>query len=116
MKLNGDFVPTSNQNSIGKNNLRDHYLDGSGANYASQFAQYFVKYIKAYKALNAAPDYITIQNEPFNSQVGYPTLYLFADEQASLIQNYVGPALSSIGTKIWTLDHNTSKFSSTSAC
>ncbi|KAJ5197824.1 Endo-1-6-beta-D-glucanase neg1 [Penicillium cinerascens] len=106
MKLNGVIDGTTNQN-----NLNDGYLSGGTgtSGYASAFAQYFVKYIQAYKNLGATIDAITIQNEPLNSQSGYPTMYVYADESAQLIQNYVGPAISNAGlsTDIWAYDHNT---------
>ncbi|KAJ5220222.1 Endo-1-6-beta-D-glucanase neg1 [Penicillium chermesinum] len=106
MKLNGKL-----DGSTDNNNLNDGYL-GSGvgtSGYASAFAQYFVKYIQAYKDQGASIDAITIQNEPLNSQSGYPTMYVYADESAQLIQKYVGPALSNAGlsTGIWAYDHNT---------
>lgn len=104
MKLNGVIDGTTT-----KNNLNDGYLTNNGAQYSSAFAEYFVKYIQAYEAQGAHIDAITIQNEPLNSQAGYPTMYMFSNEQADLIQNYVGPALKNAGldTKIWAYDHNT---------
>ena len=109
MKLNGVIDGTTTNN-----NLNDGYLSsGVGSTgYASAFAQYFVKYIQAYKNLGVAIDAITIQNEPLNSQSGYPTMYVYADESAQLIQKYIGPALANAGldTKIWAYDHNTGEF------
>ncbi|KAJ5120165.1 Endo-1-6-beta-D-glucanase neg1 [Penicillium atrosanguineum] len=106
MKLNGVI-----DGSTTNNNLNDGYLSsGTGTSgYASAFAQYFVKYIQAFKNLGAPIDAITIQNEPLNSQSGYPTMYVYADESAQLIQNYIGPAISKAGldTDIWAYDHNT---------
>lgn len=107
MKLNGVIDGNTNNN-----NLNDGYLTSGGTGstgYSSQFAQYFVKYIQAYESLGAHIDAITIQNEPLNSQAGYPTMYVYDYESAQLIQNYVGPALSSAGlnTAIWAYDHNT---------
>lgn len=107
MKLNGVIDGNTNNN-----NLNDGYLTSAGlgsTGYSSAFAQYFVKYIQAYEAAGAHIDAITIQNEPLNSQAGYPTMYMFDYEQAGLIQDYVGPALASAGlnTKVWAYDHNT---------
>lgn len=106
MKLN-NVIDGSTTN----NNLNDGYL-GTGVGstgYPSEFAQYFVKYIQAYEALGANINAITIQNEPLNSQTGYPTMYMFDYEQGDLIQSYVGPALASAGldTAVWAYDHNT---------
>jgi O-glycosyl hydrolase len=104
MKLNGVIDGSTNNN-----NLNDGYITNNGAQYSSAFAQYFVKYIKAFEALGATIDAITVQNEPLNSQAGYPTMYMFSNEQGTLIQDYIGPALASAGlsTKIWAYDHNT---------
>lgn len=96
MKLNGVIQGTTTNNNL------NHA-------YVSQFAQYFVKYIKAYASLGAPIDAITIQNEPLNSQAGMPTMYVYADESGSLIQQNIGPALKSAGlsTGVWAYDHNT---------
>jgi len=104
MKLNGVIDGTSTNN-----NLNDGYLTNNGPQYSSAFAEYFVKYIQAYESQGAHIDAITIQNEPLNSQAGYPTMYMFDYEQADLIQNYIGPALANAGlnTKVWAYDHNT---------
>lgn len=98
MKLNGVIQGTTNNNNL------NHA-------YASQFAQYFVKYIQAFKNLGAPVDAITIQNEPLNSQAGMPTMYVYADESGNLIQQNVGPALRAAGlsTGVWAYDHNTGK-------
>lgn len=79
--------------------------------YRSQFAQYIVKYIQAYKNLGAPIDAVTIQNEPLNSNAGFPTMYVFADESGDIIQQNLGPALRSAGlsTGVWAYDHNTGK-------
>lgn len=107
MKLNHAIDGNTNNN-----NLNDGYLTNNGAQYSSAFAQYFVKYIQAYEAHGAHIDAITVQNEPLNSQAGYPTMYMFDFEQARLIQNYIGPALASAGlnTKVWAYDHNTGMY------
>ncbi|CAI7635296.1 unnamed protein product [Penicillium pancosmium] len=106
MKLNGVIDGNTTDN-----NLNDGYLSGGTgkSGYASAFAQYFVKYIQAYQNLGVSIDAITIQNEPLNSQSGYPTMYVYADESAQLIKNFIGPALSqaNLNTKIWAYDHNT---------
>ncbi|PYH87817.1 glycoside hydrolase [Aspergillus ellipticus CBS 707.79] len=109
MKLNGVIDGNTTDN-----NLNDGYLTSGGTGstgYSSAFAQYFVKYIQAYEALGATIDAITIQNEPLNSQSGYPTMYVFDYESAQLIQNYVGPALAdaNLNTQIWAYDHNTNE-------
>lgn len=98
MKLNGVVDGTTTNNNI-------------NTDYASSYAQYFVDYIQAFAAGGVTVDAITIQNEPLNSNAGYPTMYLDADTATSLIQSNIGPALSSAGlsTEIWAYDHNTGK-------
>lgn len=93
-----------------QNNLNHSYVD--------QYAQYFVEYIEAYAAKGAQVDAITIQNEPLNSQSGYPTMYVYADESGSLIKDNVGPALKAAGlnTQIWAYDHNTGENADSSGC
>ncbi|EEA19831.1 Endo-1,6-beta-D-glucanase neg1 [Talaromyces marneffei ATCC 18224] len=115
MKLNNRLDKSTKNTTLGQsitNNTLDDGHSGTGvgsAGYSSEFAQYFVKYIQAYTALGANIDAITIQNEPLNSQSGYPTMYMLDSEQGSLIQSYVGPALASAGLKtaIWAYDDNT---------
>ncbi|KAH8819272.1 beta-1,6-glucanase Neg1 [Xylogone sp. PMI_703] len=93
------------------NGVMDGNANGNSLNtaYASQFAQYFVKYIQAFSSGGVNVDAITIQNEPLNNQAGYPTMSVPASQSAQLIQNNVGPALKSAGlsTQIWAYDHNT---------
>lgn len=95
-----------------KNN---HVQDGNGTDntfnmkWAGAYATYFVKYIKAFQKKGVQVDAITIQNEPLNSNPGYPTMYLPANESTSIIQNHVGPSLKKAGlhTEVWAYDHNT---------
>jgi O-glycosyl hydrolase len=96
MKLNGVVDGNTDNNNL-------------NTDYADEYANYFVKYIQAFASAGVTVDAITIQNEPLNSQSGYPTMYVAADQSAQLIQNNVGPALKSAGlnTQIWAYDHNT---------
>lgn len=96
MKLNGVLTGNTVNNNLNP--------DSRGA-----LAQYFVDYLEAFSAAGAAVDAITIQNEPLNSQAGYPTMYVYADESGDVISQNVGPALKAEGldTQIWAYDHNT---------
>ncbi len=98
MKLNGVMEGTTTNNNL-------------DTDYADAFGQYFVKYIQAFASAGITVDAITIQNEPLNSQSGYPTMYVAADQSGQLIQNNVGPALAAAGlsTEVWAYDHNTGK-------
>lgn len=70
MKINRQLLNSSS------NNLKDGYLDNSGSGNSQQFANYFVKYIQAFNATGVDVNAITIQNEPLNSQDGYPTMFV----------------------------------------
>lgn len=71
------------------------------------FADYFVKYIKAYEAEGIKIDAITIQNEPENPK-NNPSMVMTAGEQAAFVKNNLGPAFEKAGikTKIIVFDHN----------
>jgi O-glycosyl hydrolase len=96
MKLNGRLWGTTINNNLNHT-------------YVSQYAQYFVKYLQAFRTRGVTVDAITIQNEPLNSRNGMPTMYIYADEAGQLIQEHIGPALAKAGlsTEIWAYDHNT---------
>ncbi|KAK5996216.1 Endo-1,6-beta-D-glucanase [Cladobotryum mycophilum] len=76
--------------------------------YVNAYANYFVKYLQAYEKGGAHVDAITIQNEPFNSRAGMPTMYIDANESGTLIRDNIGPALRNAGlnTQVWAWDHN----------
>ncbi len=72
------------------------------------YAQYFVKFIKAYAANGVPVDYVTMQNEPQNrTPRAYPGTDLPVAQEVKLI-DALGPALRSAGlrTKILAYDHN----------
>lgn len=74
----------------------------------SDLADYFVKYIQVYASQGIKINAISLQNEPLNSQTGYPTMYMSWQQQDSLIRYYVGPRFLQAGitTKILIYDHN----------
>jgi O-glycosyl hydrolase len=85
-------------------------MDGGTLNPAdySAYANYFVKYIQAYRA-HGLPIYaITAQNEPLYEPDGYPGMSLPATDEANFIANNLGPALAQhdLKTKILGYDHN----------
>ncbi len=95
MKLNG-----LQQGATTNNNMN--------MNYVTDLAKYFVQYVQAFKAGGVTVDAITVQNEPLNSKAGFPTMYLFPDQEATIVSN-LGAALKTAGlpTQIWAYDHNT---------
>ncbi|KAK3379223.1 glycoside hydrolase family 30 protein [Lasiosphaeria ovina] len=98
MKENGDL----RENLYMGNNVLNQ-------SYATQFAQYFVRYIHAYGGRNAKVNAFTIQNQPLYTSAGVPSMSMSADESAKLIQEDIGPALHDAGlqTEIWAYDGNT---------
>ncbi len=75
--------------------------------YYHAFADYFVKYIKAYEAEGITIDAITLQNEPENPK-NNPSMIMTAEHQANFVKNNLGPAFEKAGikTKIIVFDHN----------
>jgi glucosylceramidase len=88
----------------------DSLLGGSmRKNYFDSYAQYFVKFIDAYKAAGINIRAVTIQNEVDTDQDGKMPAALWGQEyEGEFIKSFLGPALSSasLDTKIWLLDHN----------
>jgi glucosylceramidase len=74
------------------------------------YANYFVKYIKAYANYGITIDAITPQNEPLH-EAGYPTMKMEASAQTEFIKNSLGPLFEAAGinTKIIAYDHNFDK-------
>lgn len=74
------------------------------------YAQYFVKYVKAYGQHGININAITPQNEPLH-EAGYPSMRMEATAQVDFIKNHLGPALKNAGidTKIIAYDHNFDK-------
>ncbi|WP_375540965.1 glycoside hydrolase family 30 protein [Paenibacillus tyrfis] len=83
-------------------------LNGSDPKVYAAYADYFVKYINAYKNAGIPIWGITVQNEPEHSTANYPSMSMGAAEQASFIKNDLGPAFqrSGLSTKIIAFDHN----------
>jgi len=88
----------TNNNSIGGSLKPEFY---------AAYANYFVKYIKAYKAEGIVIDAITVQNEPLHDG-NNPSMYMEALDQADFVKNHLGPAFETAGiqTKIIVWDHN----------
>ncbi|WP_406682846.1 glucosylceramidase [Seonamhaeicola sp. MEBiC1930] len=87
-----------NNNSIG-GSLKPEYF--------STYANYFVKYIQAYKAEGITIDAITVQNEPYHDG-NNPSMYMEPIDQALFVKAHLGPAFEAenIQTKIVIWDHN----------
>ena len=72
------------------------------------YAQYFVKYIQAFKNKGIRIDAVTPQNEPLYFTAGYPCMEMQPADQLNFIKNNLGPAFQAAGldTKIIVYDHN----------
>ncbi len=75
--------------------------------YYGEYANYFVKYVKAMEAQGIKIDAITPQNEPLNPN-NNPSMSMSAAEQTEFVKNYLGPAFqtANLSTKIILYDHN----------
>jgi len=65
------------------------------------YANYFVKFIQAYKAQGIPIYAVTPQNEPLYVPNGYPGMSFPADQETNFIKNNLGPAFvrNGISTK-----------------
>ena len=73
------------------------------------YANYFVRFLEAYKAEGISIDAVTVQNETDAEQEGHMPACLWAQEQEmEFAARFLAPALRKAGmhTKIWLLDHN----------
>jgi glucosylceramidase len=73
-----------------------------------QLADYFAKFLKAYKAAGVPVRYVTPQNEPLNNTSSYPSTGLTADQAKTFINDYLAPTLRKqhLNTGILGYDHN----------
>ena len=77
--------------------------------YFASYAQYFVKFLEAYKSEGVSVAAVTTQNEVAADQDGAMPAALWGQEyEAGFVRDYLGPALrkASLDTRIWLLDHN----------
>ncbi len=76
--------------------------------FASAWAMYYIKFIKAYQAEGIPVWGITIQNEPMATQKWESCIYT-AEEERDFLKNYLGPTMEKEGLadkKIVVWDHN----------
>jgi glucosylceramidase len=76
--------------------------------FAQAWADYFVKFVKAYRGAGVDIWGITVQNEPMSSQTWESCIFT-GDEERDFVRDHLGPALSKAGLSglrlmIW--DHN----------
>ncbi|HVN92736.1 MAG TPA: glycoside hydrolase family 30 beta sandwich domain-containing protein [Terracidiphilus sp.] len=73
------------------------------------YADYFVKFLAAYREAGVAIDAVTVQNEVDTDQDGRMSACLWGQEyEIGFVKDHLGPALrkQAANTKIWILDHN----------
>lgn len=93
---------------FGEKTLNGWYLNYSDPRVYSAYAEYFVRYIKAYEQAGIPVEAVTVQNEPDFTTPDYPSMSMGPSEQARFIRDYLGPAFKANGlnTKIIGFDHN----------
>jgi glucosylceramidase len=77
--------------------------------YYSALAQYFVKFLQAYRQEGIPIYALSVQNEPLYSTSAYPTTDLPASEEAKFIADFLAPALAEANlsnVKIFGYEHN----------
>lgn len=105
MKRNGLFIaPNLNPQGGGAYQFTNNTFN---FNLIQEYAQYFAKYVDAFKERGVTVNAITPMNEPLNNQGGYPTMYLEAADEANLIAQALGPLMQQRNVGIWAYDHNT---------
>jgi len=78
------------------------------AEYAQTWAEYFVKYVKAYEAAGIPIWGLTVQNEAMATQVWESCIFTAAEER-DFVRDHLGPALHNSGlgdVKVMIWDHN----------
>jgi len=71
-------------------------------------AGYFVRFVQSYEAAGVPIFAVTPQNEPRNIPADFPGMGMTAEEQATFVREYLGPAFrdAHLRTKIMIFDHN----------
>lgn len=72
------------------------------------YAEYLIKFIRAYQQEEITIHTMTVQNEPEFGTAAYPCMDMTAEEQKVFIRDHFGPKLTASGlsTKIVLFDHN----------
>jgi glucosylceramidase len=72
------------------------------------FADYFVRFVQAYRAEGIPVHAVSIQNEPHFEPADYPGMRVEPATRARVIGEFLGPRLTraGLGTQIWEWDHN----------
>ncbi|KAA8916712.1 hypothetical protein TRICI_001138 [Trichomonascus ciferrii] len=106
MKNNNQFI--ADETHDGNHNAKDNTFNNKHLN---DLAEYFSKYVDAFKKYGVSVNAISPQNEPLNWPSGYPTMYMSAEDQSNLISSKLGKAMKEKNVEIWAYDHNTDNVS-----
>ena len=90
------YMKTTNMMNKG-GELKEEYYD--------LWAEYFVKFINAYKAEGIEIKSVTVQNEPKAKQRWDSCIYT-AEQERDFVVNYLGPKMEELGVKLFFWDHN----------
>lgn len=76
--------------------------------YYPVYAQYLLKFLRAYEAEGVPVLAMTLQNEPAHVDPNYPTCLWKGEEQRDFIRDHAGPLFQKekINTLLWCWDHN----------
>jgi glucosylceramidase len=90
----------SNKSMLG-GNMQRHFM--------TSYANYFLKFLRAYEGEGVAINAITVQNEVDTDQDGRMPQCTWPQEyEADFVRQYLGPLFqqNAVKTKIWLIDHN----------
>ena len=110
-KMNPDlFLFSSPWSPPGWTKANNSMLGGSmRRKYMSSYANYFLKFLRAYEAEGVTIQAITVQNEVDTDQDGRMPACIWPQEyEADFVRQNLGPLFEREGvkTKIWLIDHN----------
>ena len=77
--------------------------------YELAYAEYFAKFVAAYRQAGIPTDYVSMQNEPLYVPEDYPGMRVLPDQAATFLGRHLGPALDRAGlddVTILAYDHN----------
>jgi glucosylceramidase len=94
----GPFTATTSDNKTTSSNFDSGNMKDDAANLTA-YAQYFVKFIAAYKAVGANISIVAPQNEP-NYALHYPSCIWTSALFTKFVGQYLGPALKDTGVGI----------------
>lgn len=106
MKNNNQFI--ADETHDGNHNAKGNSFNNKHLN---DLAEYFSKYVDAFKKLGVTVNAISPQNEPLNWPSGYPTMHMSAEDQSNLISGKLGKVMKEKNVEIWAYDHNTDNVS-----